>query len=221
MHLKCQNKTRDRLAAHLALPHTLAVSRHQGIRLRIRRRWRRRLLISGGGETLDSNRSVEILLDMRYNPISNGPSMDPRNGAFRVVAFSEDGGPKCDDGDGCKDEGRGGDAGEETHQVLVRRWTMEPPLQVRRQKAVHRLHVFGTQRVVKCRHYRNADLLLLRWRLWVCQFRVSDECCRRPVELCSPEKRECWEWIKVETFSASGWPFITSWSACVREGSML
>ncbi|CAK9326896.1 unnamed protein product [Citrullus colocynthis] len=152
--LKSQNKSRHhRFSPDLALPHTLAV-----------RRWRcgRRVPVGGGGEALDSNRGVEIFLDVGDDPISNGPGVDPGNGAFCVVAFRQDEiGPKWDDRDWCEDKGGGG-AGEEAHQVLVRRRTMEPPLQVRGQKAVHRLHVFGTQCLVKGSHSPNALPLLRR-----------------------------------------------------------
>lgn len=143
---------------------------------------------------------------MGNDSIGNGPCVNPRNGAFWVEAFRQnDGGPKWDEGDGCENEGGGG-AGEEAHQVLVRGGTMEPPLQIRRQEAVHSLHVFGTQRLIKGSHSPNA-FPLLRWPLRVCQFRNCDE--RLPKGWLLVQNKFRWE-IMME-LKRMCWGFVGLW----------
>lgn len=105
----------------------------------------------GAAEAGDGEGSVEVLPDLGDYPISDGPGVNPGDGAAGVVAgvaaFDEDGGPaEGDDGLGHESEGvlgwrRRGNAGEHAHQVLVGGRTMEPPIQVWGYNLVHRVHV--------------------------------------------------------------------------------
>lgn len=108
----------------------------------------------GAPEARDGKGRVEVLPHLRDYPIGDGPGVDPVDGALLVAALGEDDGP--DGGDGVRDEfeavvgrsgggGRAGRSGEEAHQKLVRRGTVEPPLQVRGDDPVDRSHVADAQ----------------------------------------------------------------------------
>lgn len=99
----------------------------------------------GSAEAGDRKRSVEVLAHLDNYPISNGPGVDPVNGADAVAALSEDDGTER--GDGVREElevvNGVSSAGEESHQKLVGRRTMKPPLQIGGNDSVNRVHVTG------------------------------------------------------------------------------
>ena len=126
--------------------------------------WWRCLWVSSGNsstttEARDAEGCVEVLPDLGYYPMSDGPGVDPSNGARAVTALCEDGGPKRSN---CLwNESEGGRSGtrwgvrrrrstsEKAHQELVGRRTVEPPLQIRGYEFVHRCHVTRAQGIIQ------------------------------------------------------------------------
>lgn len=97
--------------------------------------------------------SVEVLPDLGDYPMSDGPSVDPRDGAISVAALDEDGGPEAIDGLGTELKRFVLVAGEEAHQELVGRRTMEPPLDVRSYNLVHCAYVTRAQGFIEGEHH--------------------------------------------------------------------
>ena len=93
---------------------------------------RYRLKIRSGflPKTGHNKRGVEVLPNLGNYPIGYSPGVNPSNGAGRVAAFDEYNGPKGVNALRDEVESVLGSAGEGLHQELVRRWTMEPPLEV-------------------------------------------------------------------------------------------
>ncbi|KAK4436468.1 hypothetical protein Salat_0810500 [Sesamum alatum] len=96
----------------------------------------------------DSEGRVEVLPDVGNYPIGDGPGVNPGNGAGLVEALGEDGGAKGGDAVGHKAESGVLFAGEEAHQKLVRRGTMEPPLEVGGENLVDSVGVAEVQGVI-------------------------------------------------------------------------
>lgn len=84
-------------------------------------------------DTGNSERGVEVLSDLGNYPITYGPSVNPSDVSVRIGSLDEDGGPEGSEGLRHEVEeifvGRVS-AGEQSHQKLLRRRTMEPPLEV-------------------------------------------------------------------------------------------
>jgi hypothetical protein len=83
---------------------------------------------SGHGE-----RSIKVLSDLGDYPISDGPSVNPIDISGRVKSFYEYGRPESSNGlwDEIEKVVVGiVSSGEKAHQKLLRRRTMEPPLEV-------------------------------------------------------------------------------------------
>ncbi|RXH94710.1 hypothetical protein DVH24_024394 [Malus domestica] len=102
-----------------------------------------RVVLGVVSEARDGEGSVEVLADPGDYPIGDSPGVDPGNGAVAVAALDEDGG--AEGGEGLGDELKGFflGAGEDAHQELVGRRTMEPPLEVGGDDLVNRVHVAG------------------------------------------------------------------------------
>ncbi|CAI9091808.1 OLC1v1026923C1 [Oldenlandia corymbosa var. corymbosa] len=111
------------LAGEAALPHGWAMERSDC-------RGDFRLPGGGGGgaNSGDGERSVEVLSDLGNYPITHGPSVNPVDVSGLIPALDENGGSECGDGFGDENERVFVSAGQEAHQKLVRRRTMEPPL---------------------------------------------------------------------------------------------
>lgn len=83
--------------------------------------------------TSNSERGVEVLSDLGNYPITHGPSVNPSDVSVWIGSFDENDG--AEGSEGLRQEveeifvGRVS-AGEQSHQKLLRRRTMEPPLQV-------------------------------------------------------------------------------------------
>lgn len=138
--LDCQDETRDGFPnpiGEAALPDGRAVEGSYG----------RCGDLGGSGifaESGNGEGGVEILADVGNYPIRDGPGVDPGDVAGEIAALDEDGGANGVDGDGSEVEGIGRrrcSAGEDAHQKLVGRRTMEPPLEVRVQKLLDQSHV--------------------------------------------------------------------------------
>lgn len=87
----------------------------------------------GVPETGNSERGVEVLSDLGNYPITHGPSVNPSDVSVRIGSFDDNGRPEGSEGLRHEVEeifvGRVS-AGEQSHQKLLRRRTVEPPLEV-------------------------------------------------------------------------------------------
>lgn len=102
----------------------------------------RRRNLSGFAEASDGKGCVEVLSHLRNYPMIDGPGVDPRDGTSIIAAFHEHSGSKG--GNGLRNELEiiiGLRSSEQSHQELVGRWTMEPPIEVWGHKLVHSVHV--------------------------------------------------------------------------------
>lgn len=111
------------------------------------RRWR---LSWGITEASDGKGSVEVLPDLGDYPISDGPRVNPRDRTVVIAAFDENKGAEWSDGLGYESEGvLGWSTGEQAHQILMGRRTMEPPIEVWGYNLVHRIHAVWTQGLIQ------------------------------------------------------------------------
>lgn len=150
---------------------------------------RREIGRRGAAEAGDGEGSVEVLPHLGDYPISDGPGVNPGDGAAgaAAAAFDEYGGPaEGDDGLGHESEGFlgwRGTAGEHAHQVLVVGRTMEPPIQVWGYNLVHRVHVSRAQGLIQGADQPSiAGITVLQSFLRVSQFLQSREGAKKAKE---------------------------------------
>lgn len=101
----------------------------------------------------DGEGRVEVLPELGDYPIGDGPGVNPGNGAGLVESLGEDG--WAEGGDAVGDESEAGFplAGEEAHQKLVSRRTMEPPLEVGGEDPLDCLRVAVVQGLIQGGHH--------------------------------------------------------------------
>ncbi|KAM7522011.1 hypothetical protein LguiA_011913 [Lonicera macranthoides] len=106
-------------------------------------------------KTSDGNRRVKILSHLSNYPIIDGPHVHPRELAslLIIVSLHKNHGPKCKNGERFKYKRVMIHAGEQPHQVLARGRAVEPPLEVRGNKTVHRVDVACCQGFVEVRDH--------------------------------------------------------------------
>lgn len=102
----------------------------------------------GVADAGDGEGSVEVLAHLGDYPIRDGPGVDPGDGAGRVESLGEDGGAEGGDAEGNEAEGVVLVAGEQAHQKLVGRRTMEPPLEVGGEDLLDCLRVAAVQGLI-------------------------------------------------------------------------
>lgn len=105
----------------------------------------------GAADAGDGEGGVEVLANLGDYPIGDGPGVDPGDGAGGVEALGEDGGAEGGDAVGDESEEVGGGvlvAGQEAHQKLVGRRTMEPPLEVGGEDFLDCLRVAAVQGLI-------------------------------------------------------------------------
>ncbi|KAK9105674.1 hypothetical protein Scep_022518 [Stephania cephalantha] len=91
--------------------------------------------------------------------------MDPGDGAVGVAPLGEYGVANGVDGGGVEGEG-GLVAGQQSHQMLVGRRVVEPPLEVRCKEALHRVYVAASQCLIQGFHNPYVRRLQIRRNLF-------------------------------------------------------